>query len=330
VRHQRAAAKERVTGLEDPKLAEIARYRHRARKAARSFFEERGFQEVDTPSLVVCPGLDAHVHSLGRVEVLGEARYLITSPEFHMKRLLVAGLERIYQFAHCFRAEELGTWHEPEFLMLEWYRVGANFDALLEETEELVRRISLEVAPSGRLVRADSGHEADVRLPFLHLELGEAFRTYANVTDVRELAQDEPEQYFQILVDKIEPALASLGRPVFLKHYPISQAGLARAVPSAPGYAERFELYAAGIELCNGFGELTEPVEQRRRFEQELERRRGASEPTYPIDEEFLSALERGLPEAAGNALGFDRLLALCLGTLGLKGSVPFPLVARS
>lgn len=305
--------------------ASIARLRHRAKRAARLFFEAHSYEEVDTPSLVFCPGLDAHVHSLGAIEVHGEPRHLITSPEFHMKRLLADGAERIYQFARCFRAEELGTWHQPEFLMLEWYRVGSSFSELLRETEELVRTIGCELAPDGILRRGDRELVVDIRAPFIQLEVAEAFRQYAHVEDVVRLAQDEPEEYFQLFVDRVEPALASFGQGVLLTHYPISQAGLARALPHAPDFSERFELYVAGVELCNGFGELTDPVEQRSRFERERARRFRAGEPLYPIDEDFLGALSRGLPASVGNALGFDRLVALCVGGHGLQASLPFP-----
>lgn len=305
--------------------ASIARLRHRAKRAARLTFEAQGYLEVDTPSLVVCPGLDAHVHSLGGIQVHGSTRYLTTSPEFHMKRLLAEGAERIYQFAHCFRAEELGTWHQPEFMMLEWYRAQASFTELLQQTEDLVRTIALELAPDGTMKRRDLGLEVDIRAPFVHLEVADAFRKFAGVDDVARLAAADPEEYFQVFVDRVEPALASFREGVLLKHYPISQAGLARARPEAPDFAERFELYVAGVELCNGFGELTDPLEQRRRFEAELLRRQVASEPAYPIDEDFLAALARGLPACVGNALGFDRLVSLCVGGDGLEVALPFP-----
>jgi elongation factor P--(R)-beta-lysine ligase len=299
--------------------------RHRAKAAVRAFFETRDFLEVDTPSVVICPGLDAHVHSLGRVEGTKPPSYLITSPELHMKRLLASGHSRIYQLAHCFRAEELGTWHEPEFLMLEWYEAGATFDNLLAQTEELVRAVALTLEPRGILSRADAPFVANVNEPFLRLTIPEAFREFAGVGDVVDLARTNAGRYFELLIDKVEPGLARLGRPVALTHYPLSQAGLARASASSPGLAERFELYAAGIELCNGFAELTDPIEQRRRFLAEQERRREANEPLYPIDEDFMAALERGMPEAVGNALGFDRLIALALGANGIADIVSFP-----
>jgi elongation factor P--(R)-beta-lysine ligase len=299
--------------------------RHKARVALREFFEARSYLEVDTPTLVECPGLDAHVHSLGKVERPGKASFLITSPELHMKRLIAAGLPRIYQVAHCYRAEELGAWHQPEFLMLEWYRTGGCFDDLILETEELVRTITLALRTDGKLVRGDAGIESDVTGPFLRMQVADAFREFAGIEDVSGLASDDPLEFFQLLVDRVEPALARLGRPVCLTHYPLSQAGLARPSAEFPGFAERFELYAAGIELCNGFAELTDAAEQRRRFEIEVTRRMAAREPVYPIDEAFLGALERGMPDTVGNALGLDRLIALALGASGIHDVLPFP-----
>lgn len=301
------------------------RERHRALRILRDHFDGRGFLEVDTPAVVPCPGLDSHVHSLGEVQSERSFGYLRTSPELHMKRLLVGGFDKIYQIAPCYRSEEQGTWHEPEFTMVEWYEAFAGFEDLLRSTEELVRHLCLTLTERGELRRGDRpGSVASVQGPFERISVEEAFSEFAEQRDVVDLAEAQPELYFELLATRIEPELARLPRPVFLYHYPLSQAALATPVPGAPEFAERAELYALGIELSNGFAELTEPAEQRRRFVQEQERRQSAGEPVYPLDERFLSALEEGMPTSIGNALGFDRLLALCLGSRGIAQVMAF------
>jgi len=303
----------------------LLRERHRALRILRGYFDSRGFLEVDTPAVVPCPGLDSHVHSLGEVISERSFGYLRTSPEFHMKRLLVGGFDKIYQIAPCYRSEEQGTWHEPEFTMLEWYEAFSNFEHLLRSTEGLVRHVCEALTGKGELRRGDRpGQVASVEGPFERISVREAFAEFTDQSDVVDLAASKPELYFELLTTQIEPELARLSRPVFLYHYPLSQAALATPVPGAPELAERAELYALGIELSNGFAELTNPVEQRRRFLEEQERRRRAGEVVYPLDERFLSALEEGLPPSIGNALGFDRLLALCLGSQGIAPVLAF------
>lgn len=278
--------------------------RHRAARVVREYFEQESFLEVETPTFVPSPGLDPHVHSLGPVHRGARTDFLITSPEFHMKRLLVGGMPRIYQFARCFRAEELGPIHEPEFTMLEWYRAFTDFGAILKDTEELVSRVFAEL---------DRSRPALER-PFRRLSVLEAFSRFAPTLNPLELLCDDPSRYFQALVDFVEPGIASLPGPTFLVKFPLSLAGLARPCPNDARFAERFELYLDGVELCNGYGELTCPHQQRARFESELTRRKKAGEPLYPIDEKFLAALAEGLPPSSGNALGFDRLAALASG----------------
>lgn len=315
-------------------LGERLLARDRARRAVRAYFEREDFIEVETPALAPCPGLDAHVHSLGQVFPSGSSdeapSFLITSPELAMKRLLVGGLERIYQFAHCFRAEELGALHEPEFILLEWYRAFAGVEEVLTDTEQIVRTVAAAVHPQGRLSREVEGRRIELSLdePFLRLTVAEAFHTFAQVEDVVDLAATEPDRYFDLLANRVEPRLVELPSPVFLIDYPASQAALARKKPGQPELAERFELYALGVELSNGFGELTCPREQRARFVAEQARRRAESEPVYPLDERFLAALEEGLPPSGGNALGFDRLLMLALGERSVDRVMAFPRAA--
>jgi lysyl-tRNA synthetase class 2 len=286
------------------------RARAEALARVRSFFTSRAFLEVDTPLLVPSPGLDLH---LDAVEAHGG--YLITSPEYQMKRLLVAGVPRLFQVSHVFRRGELGARHNPEFTMLEWYRAFAGVDDVMRDTEELVADVC------GAL-----GSPVPLTPPFSRIAVCEAFARFASVpeSDFFAMAESDSDAFFRILVEKVEPALASLG-PTFLVDYPISHASLARAKPDDPRVCERFELYVAGIELCNGFGELTDPTEQRRRFALDQATREALAKPVYPVDERFVAALDEGMPPSAGNALGLDRLIALCLGEAEIARVMPFP-----
>lgn len=296
-----------------PNLAERAR----ALSAIRRFFDARGFVEVDTMVRVESPGLDAYVDAIG-----AESGWLITSPEHQMKRLLVGGLPRIYQLVHASRAGERGHLHEPEFMMLEWYRAFAGQEEILADTEALVRSVVTALAGEPR-VRV-CGHFVDLSGPFERLPVSEAFRRYAGA-DALELAERDPDAFFRALVDDVEPALARAPRPVFLVDYPLSQAGLARPRADRPDLAERFELYVGGVELCNGYGELTDAAEQRRRFEREQARRRKEGAPMHPIDERLLAALAEGMPPSGGNALGVDRLIMLALGAERIQDVIAFP-----
>jgi lysyl-tRNA synthetase class 2 len=282
--------------------------RARAVNFIRNYFVRQRFVEVDTPLRVPCPGLDAHVEA-----VVAQGGWLVTSPELHMKRLLVGGMPRIFQLCHCSRTEELGPWHEPEFLLLEWYRAFADYQAVMGDTERLVAAVTRAITGACR-IRLPSGRLVDVKSPFRRMTIRQAFARYAREPDAVALAARDENRFYRLLVERVEPALARSSRPVFLCDYPLSQAALARVAPHDPTVAERFELYLGGIELCNGFSELTDPVEQRRRFAQQRARRRRERRPVYPIDERFMAALTEGLPPSAGNALGVDRLVALACG----------------
>lgn len=279
--------------------------RSRAKQAVRRYFENQHFIEVDTPSAVICPGLDAFVSSWGRLTLGQDERFLITSPEFHMKRLLSAGFSQIYQICHCFRAEEHGSWHEPEFMMLEWYRAFSDWNDTMRDTEQLMRLVAGEIG--------DETVQRELEAPFERVTVSQAFAEYCGVSDVFSLAQYDEASYFQLFVEDVEPKLAAHPRPIFLTHYPVSQAALARPCSDEPRAAERYELYFRGQELCNGFSELTDETVQRERFMNELDRRRTSREALYPIDEAFMSALGQGMPPASGNALGFDRMVATIL-----------------
>jgi elongation factor P--(R)-beta-lysine ligase len=291
----------------------------RARVCAvvREFFDSRGFLEVETPLVVPSPGLDVHLDALPVQTRAGE-RFLITSPEYQMKRLLAGGLEHIYQFAKCFRNDELGERHQPEFSMLEWYRAYAGVEAVMRDTEELVAEVAYAI--SGKPILQTAKGPVDVEPPWPRITVREAFARFAMV-DVNTLDETT---FYQLLVDKVEPALAELGA-LFLCDYPASMASLARKKPGDDSVAERFEAYVAGIELCNGFGELTDPVEQRTRLEADQAARTALGKPVYPIDERFLTALAEGVPPSGGNALGFDRLLMLALGAASIEDVIAIP-----
>jgi lysyl-tRNA synthetase class 2 len=283
----------------------------------RTFFAQRGFLEVETPLLVPSPGLDLHLEAF-EVVTRSPSRYLITSPEYQMKRLLGDGHERIFQIAKCFRKGEQGVHHNPEFTMLEWYRAHAGVEDVMRDTEELVA-----LATSGRVQLG--ARTVDTRTPVERWTVCEAFERFAGVgeDETLDLAANDEERYFQLMVEAVEPGLAALDHAVFLVDYPSSQASLARRRPDDPRVAERFELYVAGIELCNGFGELTDPVEQRARLERDRAERTTRGLAVYPIDERLLDALTR-MPPSGGNALGLDRLVALVCGTTEIRRVMAF------
>jgi lysyl-tRNA synthetase class 2 len=262
------------------------------------------------------PGLDLHVDAIA-----AEGGFLVTSPEHHMKRLLVGGMPRIFQLCHASRAGELGAMHEPEFAMLEWYRAFSGQDAVIADTEALVRRVAVALSGKPEIV-LPSGRRIALGAAFERITVREAFRRWAGVRDATRLADD---RFFELLVSAVEPALAALSRPVFLCEYPLAHASLARKKPGDPRVAERFELYLGGVELCNGFGELTDAREQRRRFERDRAARRRLHRPIYELDEKLLAALVEGMPPSGGNALGVDRLIALARGRAEIAAVMPFP-----
>jgi elongation factor P--(R)-beta-lysine ligase len=304
-----------------PRAAREGRLARRARIVAdvRSFFEARGFLEVETPLLVPSPGLDVHLSAFSVATPSGE-RYLSTSPEYQMKRLLADGYGAIFQITKAFRKDEVGEHHNPEFTILEWYHAPGSVDLVMKDTEQLVAKVT-----GGSVVLDEREHLATP--PFARMTVLEAYERFAGASPGETLAMalEDEERFFRLLVDKVEPGLLEMGRAVFLTEYPASQASLARKKESDPRVAERFELYLGGVELCNGFGELTDPVEQRERFERDQKERRERDLPVYPVDERFLDALTKGLPSCAGNALGLDRLIALACGSRRIGDFMAFP-----
>jgi lysyl-tRNA synthetase class 2 len=292
--------------------------RARVIAGVRAFFDSRGFLEVDTPTLLPSPGLDPHLSAF-EVETPRGTRYLSTSPEYQMKRLLADGWPRIFQMAKAYRKDEVGERHNPEFTILEWYRAPAEVEEVMRDTEQLVAAVTGGVVTLG-------DRTIDLYPPLERLTVCAAFERFAGVAREETLAMSETDEdrFFRLLVEEVEPGLARLDRAVFLTEYPIAQASLARKKPDDARVAERFELYAAGVELCNGFGELTCPVEQKRRFAHDQKTRQERGLPVYPVDARFVEALERGLPACAGNAVGVDRLVALACGTTDIRTVIAF------
>ncbi len=314
------------------------RLRAEVLETIRAFFAARRFLEVETPTLVPSPGMDLHLDAFAvRSETEKEPpRFLATSPEYQMKRLLSAGVPRLFQLSRCYRRGEVGARHNPEFTMLEWYRAFGTFEEMIAETEALVVDVAVAARGKPELVAPDpaNGRSATrvvpLSPPFERLPIARAFarHTALNEEQALDLAlsgrTEDEERFFRLLVDEVEPALAE-GPPVVLVDYPVTQASLARKKVDDPRLAERFELFVAGVELCNGFGELVDPTEQRRRFEADQLLRSAAGKPVYPIDEAFLAALEEGMPPSAGNALGVDRLVALATGAAEIGDVQTFP-----
>ena len=299
---------------------ERLRARARIMTAVRAFFDARGFLEVETPIVVPSPGLDVHLDA-PEVTTPGGTLFLATSPEYQMKRLLAGGLERIFQISKCFRNDEVGERHQPEFSMLEWYRGFAGVEDVMRDTEALVAEVAR--ASGGSSVLHTAQGDVDVTPPWPRISVREAFARFAKV-DLTQVVDDEA-RFYELMITKVEPALAELGGALFLCEYPAKMASLARKKPGAPDVAERFEAYVAGVELCNGFGELTCPDEQRARLLADQAERRTRQLPVYPLDERFLRALEEGIPPSGGNALGLDRLVMLALGATHIEDVIAIP-----
>jgi len=306
--------------------------RRRILSATRAYFEREGFAEVETPALQVSPGLEPHLMAFGTdlVAPSGATRrlHLHTSPEFAMKKLLVAGEAKIFQIARVFRNGERAETHHPEFAMLEWYRAREPYERLMADCEALLRAVqTASGAPFRRGPRA-----SDAFATWERMSVVEAFARHAQIDLAPLLGSSEAmagavaregyrvatddswdDLFFRVFLDRVEPKLGSPA-PTILYDYPIAMAALSRPKAADPRFAERFELYVAGLEIANAFGELTDAAEQRRRFEADMAFKRARYGYDYPIDQDFLAALAHGMPEASGIALGFDRLVMLATG----------------
>ena len=324
--------------------------RNRVKAALRRRFEAEEFTEVEAACLQVSPGNEAHLHALATTvtgaDGVRRERYLHTSPEFALKKLVAAGETRIFDFARVWRDREGTDRHAVEFTMLEWYRAGAPYEALMDDCAAILR-LAAETVGATRLVHR--GRSCDPYLAPERLTVAEAFTRFAGIDLLATLSADPaiaPDRdrlaaaaqaagitvaaddswsdvFSRVLVERVEPRLGD-GRAVILMEYPSCEAALARRSPRDGRVAERFELYACGVELANAFGELTDPVEQRRRFEIEMDEKARIYGERYPIDEDFLAALAH-MPPTSGIALGFDRLVMLATGAPRLSDVVWTP-----
>ncbi len=319
--------------------------RSRITAVVRAWFAAHDFVEVETAILQASPGNEAHLHAFATELIAPDASrtqlYLHTSPEFAAKKLLAAGEKRLFTFARVFRNRERGVLHHPEFTMLEWYRADEPYGALIGDCAALM-------AAAGEAGGTQSfryrGRTADPFAAPERLAVAEAFGRYANIDllavlddhdalvaaakgqGIRVAADDTWGDVFsRVLVERIEPNLG-IGRATILDEYPVSEAALARPTAHDPRVAERFELYVCGVEIANAFGELTNPAEQRRRFESEMTEKQRVHGERYPLDEDFLAALGQ-MPEASGIALGFDRLVMLATGAQRIEQVLWTPVV---
>lgn len=314
----------------------------------RNWFAQRDFLEVDTAVLQVSPGNEAHIGAFATLYESPEAHtplYLHSSPEFACKKLLAAGEERIFSLAHVFRNGERSPLHHPEFTMLEWYRAGEGYGSLIDDAAQLC---ALAAQAAGSRMFTHRGKSCDPFAPPVRLTVCDAFMRFAGVdlwSTLRPDGQNDRDAlaamargaglrvseddswrdlFSKILSEKVEPELG-LGRMVILDEYPASEAALARRHPERPEVSERFEIYACGVEIANAFGELIDPVEQRRRLEAEMAEMERVYGRRYPLDEDFLAALAQ-MPPASGIALGADRVVMLATGAGDVANVIWTPL----
>jgi len=284
-------------------------------KSIRDFFWERGFLEVETPLLIPANAPEEYIDPIFAFPGL----QLQTSPEICMKRLLARGHSKIFQISHCWRSEERGLRHLSEFTMLEWYRSESDYTALMNDCRELLQRVAQLSCPHANFFTRNSVKISPTH-PWQHISVQEAFLRFGQV-DVLDCLENG--LYEEILTSVIEPALTDCNAPVILMDYPTELAALARTKPGSPQLAERFELYVGGLELANGFSELNDPVEQRRRFEAANRMRRHIGKESLPLPEPFLEELS-GMPPSAGIALGVDRLVMLTADVESIDEVVAF------
>jgi elongation factor P--(R)-beta-lysine ligase len=323
--------------------------RGRIQTALRQWFADEGFIEVDAAVLQASPGNETHLHAfstqLRRPDGTVRALYLHTSPEFACKKLLAAGETKIFTFAPAFRNGERSALHHPAFTMLEWYRAHAPYEHLMDDCGHI---LTLAAAAAGNAKLSWRGNAVDPAVPPQRMSVATAAREFAGIDLLATIAHDAPDAvalataamsagirtapddtwgdiFSRVLIERIEPGLGA-DHATVLMEYPACLAALARPKPADPRVAERFELYACGIEVANAFGELTDPIEQRRRLESEMSEKQRLYGERYPIDEDFLAALAL-MPPASGAALGFDRLVMLATGASRIEQVLWTPVV---
>lgn len=286
--------------------------RARCLRSIRKYFTDHDFLEVETPYRIPSPAPEANIDVWE-----AEGWFLHASPELCMKRLLAAQYPRLFQICRCFRKEERGRKHLPEFTMLEWYAAGWDYRDMMGQTEDLIRIVADDLDIVDLLVYQDEA--IDLKGPWKRITVSAAFDIYGAITIAEALSTN---RFDEVMANEIEPNLGR-GTPVFLYDYPSSKGSLARLKMGNPRLAERFELYICGIELCNGFSELSDSAEQKMRFEKEQKERRLSGKPVYPMPKKFLESL-KDMPDSGGNALGIDRLLMLFADTTVIDDIVAF------
>lgn len=330
---------------EDARLRENLVMRAKIIAAIRAFFDTRGYLEVETPLVVAKPGMEPHLDPFETfvADPFGNRydAYLITSPEYALKKLLAAGFTKIYQLGKCFRnGEAFEGRHNPEFTMLEWYQAGTDYAGIMDETEAFVKDVALKALGATKV--SWRGRQIDLAQPWERLTVKEAMRKYAAI-DLDAALEDKrilteaaatlghvmpvdvswDDAFFSVFLNEVESKLG-FERPTFLHEYPVSMAALSKVSARDPRYAERFELYIGGLELANAYTELTDADEQRRRLEEEHALRVELGRKEYGLDEDFLEAVA-AMPEAGGISIGIDRLVMLLLGTSDIREVLAFP-----
>jgi lysyl-tRNA synthetase class 2 len=327
---------------DSPELLQKYLVREKVIHKIRHFFLKRNFHEVFTPILVPIPSIEPNleVFKTTLTTSLGVKRdgYLIMSPEFSIKKLLAAGIGSCFEITKCFRnAEEVSSLHNPEFTMLEWYRVGADYKNVMEDFENLF----CEIIGKDKFIY--QGKEYDIKRPWPRISVAEAFQKYAGIDteillDEKRLLQSGKEKgysiapdttweqvFYQIFFNEIETKIAESRKPAIIYDYPISQASLSRPKAEDPRFAERFEVFLAGIELGNCFSELTDAEMQKSRFQEDLQIRKSTGKSVYPIDEDLIEALASGLPQVSGIAVGVDRIIMLAADAKSADETMFFP-----
>ena len=286
--------------------------RARILQGIRQFFIEEGYLEVETPHRIPTPAPESHIEAIA-----SDTWFLHTSPELCMKRLMAAGYDKIFQICRCWRERERGSLHLPEFTLLEWYQIGGDYRSLMEECEDLIRSVARTIGVGQKIVFR--GREIGLSEPWERISVKEAFRCYARTSVPKSLEKD---LFDEIMVQDIEPNLG-VERPTFIYDYPAERGALARLKKEDPTVAERFELYMGGLELANGFSELVDSEEQKKRFQAENENRQSNGKPIYSMPDKFLAELD-DMPPSAGIALGVDRLVMVFLDSETIDDVVAF------
>jgi lysyl-tRNA synthetase class 2 len=286
--------------------------RARILQGIRQFFIENSYLEVETPHRIPAPAPESHIDAIP-----SDTWFLHTSPELCMKRMMAAGYEKIFQICRCWRERERGSLHLPEFTLLEWYRANGDYHSLMEECEELIRSLAMAISLVEKIIF--HGREIDLSKPWERISVKEAFHCYSKISMAKALEQN---LFDEIMVQDVEPKLG-VEKPTFIYDYPAVRGALARLKQEDQTAVERFELYIGGLELANGFSELVDSEEQRRRFHIENANRQSFGKPIYPIPDKFLAELDN-MPPSAGIALGVDRLVMVFLDVETIDEVVTF------